>query len=67
MPARRNLTRDQWIASLQWNMNDAMQALQNAVQMGAWANARKYIGQLEKLERQLYDASRERLPARLRR
>lgn len=46
------------LASLRWNLRDAGEALNNAVAMQNWASARKYITQIEKLQRDLYDAER---------
>ncbi len=48
---RRTRTREEYLGSLAWNIKDATEALHNAIAMRRWATARKYIGQLERLDR----------------
>lgn len=43
-------TKSQHLAGLEWNIDDATQALINAVGMRNWKSAKKYIAQLEALE-----------------
>lgn len=50
---RRSRTQAEWLASLRWNINDAKEALQNAVAMGRWDTVIKYAEQLKKLELRL--------------
>jgi hypothetical protein len=56
MAIHRTRSRADYIASLQWNIRDAKEALHHAIDMSSWANAEKYITQLKALERKLYDA-----------
>ena len=53
---RPSKTREQWLASLRWNIKDAAEALKNAVEMGDMAGVRKYAGQIERLSQKLHDA-----------
>jgi len=47
---KRSKTQAERLASLDWNINDAREALKNAVDMGDWNGVKKYTNQLEKLE-----------------
>jgi hypothetical protein len=49
---KRSKTQAERLASLEWNIKDAKEALKNAVDMGDWTGVRKYTGQIEKLELQ---------------
>lgn len=53
---KRPLSRSEWIRSLTWNIADAREALVASISMNNWTGARKYISQIEKMERQLYNA-----------
>lgn len=55
-PPRRSLTRDEWIASLRWNIKDAAEALQAAVSMRRWDAVVRYARQLQSLESKLHRA-----------
>ena len=54
------MTREQWIAKLRWNVQDATEALKNAVGMRNWSGVVKYAEQLKKLESQLSRAESAR-------
>jgi hypothetical protein len=49
---KRSKTQAERLASLDWNIKDAKEALKNAVDMGDWTGVRKYTAQIEKLELQ---------------
>ena len=49
---KRSKTQAERLASLDWNIKDAKEALKNAVDMGDWRGVHKYTAQLEKLELQ---------------
>ena len=53
-PRRRSKTREEWIASLRWNIKDAKEALKNAVDMGDWNAVEKYTRQIKTMEPRLY-------------
>ena len=53
---RRSRTRDEWIASLRWNIDDATEALKAALSMRKWDGVIKYAEQLKKLEAKLHRA-----------
>ena len=57
---RRSRTREEYLESIRYNQRDALEALQNAVGMRNWAAVKKYVAQLEKLDRQEYDATTAR-------
>lgn len=46
---RRSKTREEYVASLRWNIQDATEALKNAVQMQDWTNVVRYARQLQSL------------------
>jgi len=50
----RTVTKAQAIESLNWNINDAREALVNMARMSAYDNVVKYCNQLKALEAQLY-------------
>jgi hypothetical protein len=52
----RNQTREQWIASRMWIVDDATAALRCALESRDWAGVRKYAAQAERAERQAYRA-----------
>lgn len=54
--SRRSLTREQWIASLRWNITDATDALKAALSMRNWSGVIKYAEQLKRLEAKLHRA-----------
>ncbi len=53
---RRSKSLDEYVRGLDWNLKDAKEALHNAVEMGSFANARKYMTQIEKLQSKLFYA-----------
>lgn len=53
---RHSKTREEYLASLRWNIKDAKEALHNAVDMSDWRGVEKYTKQLHVLERKLFDA-----------
>ena len=54
---RGSLSQAEYIARLDWSIKDVTEALLNAVGMQSWANARKYIAQIEKFERLKFQAT----------
>jgi hypothetical protein len=62
-PRRRSRTREEYIASLRWNIKDATEALRHAVDMRRWSNVIRYARQLESLEEKLVlaETSRRRI------
>lgn len=52
-PPRRSLTREQWVASLRWNIKDAKEALEAALSMHRWDGVIRYARQLQTLETKL--------------
>ena len=54
---RRSQTQAERLASLNYNIRDAREALQNAAAMGRWADVVKYANQLLKLERDRFTSS----------
>ena len=63
-PRRRSRTREEWIASLRWNIKDAKEALKNAVDMGDWNAVEKYTRQIKTMEPRLYRAESGQLGVR---
>jgi hypothetical protein len=51
-------TKAQLIARIVWNINDAKEALENALDMSNWDGVIKYANQLKELDSRLYDAER---------
>lgn len=51
--AHRTRTRAEYVASLEWNIKDAREALRNAVEMSEWAGVRKYTAQIESMQPKL--------------
>lgn len=58
-------SREEYFARLRYSIKDAREALHNAVDMSDWDNAAKYITQIKRFERQLFEAGGD-LPADLR-
>lgn len=58
-PARRrkSQTQAERLASLRWNINDAKEALQNAVAMERWDTVIKYAKQIQALESKVLSSS----------
>ncbi len=52
----RSRTQSQHVASLKWNIKDAVEALHAAVSIRDWAGVRKYTAQIQQLEQRLWDA-----------
>lgn len=53
---RGSRTREQWIASLRWNITDATEALKAALSMRKWDGVIKYAEQIKRLEAKLHRA-----------
>jgi len=51
------------IARINWNINDAHEALDCASSMCAWDNVLKYVNQLKELEHQLSRVERNIAPS----
>jgi hypothetical protein len=64
IPRRRSRTREEWIASLRWNINDAKEALRNAVDLGDWNAVEKYTRQIKTMEPRLFRAESGQLGIR---
>ena len=60
----RSRSQADYIASLEWNIRDAKEALRLALEMGNYANVKKYASQLEDLTHRL-DRARRHGPRRL--
>lgn len=61
---RRSRTREEYVASLRWNIQDAKEALKNAVDMGDWNGVEKYTRQIKAMEPRLYRAESGQLGLR---
>jgi hypothetical protein len=53
---KRSRTREEWIASLRWNITDATDALKAALSMRNWNGVIKYAEQIKRLEAKLHRA-----------
>lgn len=49
------VSHEERVSQIDWNINDAKEALQCAVGMGAWDGVIKYANQLKDLERERFD------------
>lgn len=47
---RPYVSQQQYLARIDWNINDAIEALHNAVSMRDWRGVEKYTAQIKKLE-----------------
>lgn len=50
---RRSRSREEYAASLRYQIRDAEEALRNAVEMRAWRNVSKYAAQIQAAEERL--------------